>query len=78
MEPLELVLTRCLTFVLMFVSVSAEYGATRVGLDSMSDVCVDVCFVSVSAVYGATRVGLDSMSDVCVDVCFSVRCVWSH
>ena len=78
MEPLELDLTRCLTFVLMSVSVSTVYGATRVGLDSMSDVCFDVCFVSVSAVYGATRVGLDSMSDVCVDVCFSVHCVWSH
>ena len=45
MEPLELDLTRCLTFVdVCFVSVSAVYGATRVGLDSMSDVCVDVCF----------------------------------
>ena len=66
MEPLELDLTRCLTFVdVCFVSVSTVYGATRVGLDSMSDVCVEVCFVSVSAVYGATRVGLDSMSDVC-------------
>ena len=48
MEPLELDLTRCLMFVLMSVSVSAVYGATRVGLDSMSDVCFDVCFVSVS------------------------------
>ena len=66
MEPLELDLTRCLTFVLMFVLFQCPLCMEPLELDLTRCLTfVDVCFVSVSTVYGATRVGLDSMSDVC-------------